>query len=50
MDVLVLREVKKEVQDRKDFFYKRVERRKEQVLTLMQELEAESKETKDAVV
>jgi hypothetical protein len=41
--VLVLREVKKEVQDRKDFFYKRIERRKEQVLAMLQELETEGR-------
>ena len=38
LDVIVLRGVKKEVEGRKDFFYKRIEHKRDQVLALIEEL------------
>jgi hypothetical protein len=40
--VLVLKGVKKEVDLKKDLFYKRVENKKEQVFALLQELESDN--------
>ena len=37
----MLKEIKKEVENKKLLFYKRMEMRKEQILALMKELEAE---------
>lgn len=37
----MLKEIKKEVENKKLLFYKRMEIRKEQILALMKELEAE---------
>jgi hypothetical protein len=42
MSILVLRNVKKEVDMKKDLFYRRVENKKEQILALMEELEQEN--------
>lgn len=42
LSVIVLRGVKKEVDLKKELFYKRVENRKAQVFALMKELESEN--------